>query len=73
MCGDQQGKAADEFALAADDGNVFLTTNWIGSNVVQVGQYSVLHGQTTGWSSSLRGTDPKLLSAPTTDLRPAPG
>lgn len=70
---DQQGAGAAEFGLAANDGNAFLTTNWIGSDVVQKGQYNVMHGQVMGWAASLRGASPQWLGAGLSDMRPAAG
>jgi hypothetical protein len=65
------GSTADEFALASSDGNVFLTTNWIASNVVKVGQYNTLsaNSSVTGWGTN--GSNPLLMGTLFTDPRPA--
>ena len=65
------GTSVDEFALASYDANVFLTTNWIASNVVKVGQYNTHHGSVTGWGAQLTGNNPMLMGTLLTDPRPA--
>jgi hypothetical protein len=70
---DHQGSSGVELGLAEGDGNVFLASNWIASDVVQTGQYDTLDGQLTGWTDSLRGDDPQLMGPGLTDLRPATG
>ena len=63
--------AANEFSMASGDGSVFLSTNWIASNVVKVGQYSPLsvNSSVSGWGTN--GSNPLLMGTLFTDPRPA--